>query len=71
MRTSIKKFTMEKEDDVAIPFLVVLFVKERTSLKMTVYKKPTHTGYLHFESNHPPQVKKFVISFMYRINIFL
>jgi len=53
---------MEKEDDVAIPFLRVLFMKGRTSLKMTVYKKPTHTGYLHFESTHPPQVIKGVIS---------
>jgi len=35
---------MEKEDDVAIPLLVVLFMKEGTSLKMTVYKKRTHTG---------------------------
>jgi hypothetical protein len=35
---------MEKEEDVAIPFLDVLIMKEGTSLNVTVYKKSTHMG---------------------------
>jgi hypothetical protein len=33
---------MEKEEDVAIPFLDMLVMKEGTSLNMTVYNKPTY-----------------------------
>ena len=58
MRTSIK-CTMEKEQDGTVQFLNIWVKKEGTSLKTTVYRKPTHAGWhLQFKSIHPPQVEK-------------
>jgi hypothetical protein len=52
------QFTMETESDGTIPFLYVA-TKKRTGVNHHGLKKPTHTGhYLHFDSNHPPNVKR-------------
>ncbi|GJQ66236.1 hypothetical protein Trydic_g4291 [Trypoxylus dichotomus] len=61
------EFTMELEVDNRIPFLDVLVHKQSDgTLRTTVYKKPTHIGqYLHFESNHPHNVKSDVAECLY------
>lgn len=61
------KFTMELEAGNKIPFLDVLVHKnEDGTLKTKVYRKPTHTGqYLHFDSNHPHNVKVGVARSLY------
>ncbi|GJQ69265.1 hypothetical protein Trydic_g6405 [Trypoxylus dichotomus] len=58
---------MELEVDNRIPFLDVLVHKQSDgALQTTIYKKPTHTGqYLHFESNHPQNVKLDVTESLY------
>ncbi|GJQ76462.1 hypothetical protein Trydic_g2175 [Trypoxylus dichotomus] len=58
------KFTMELEVNNRIPFLEALVHKQSEgTLRTTLYKKPTHTGqYLHFESNHPHNVKRQTMS---------
>ena len=50
------KFTMEIEDEGIIPFLDVLFSKQRNEkLGYQVYRKKTHMDkYLHLESHHHP-----------------
>jgi len=58
MRTSIK-FATKKEQDGPIQFLNVWIMKEGTSMKTTVYRKPPHTGqHLQCKSNHPPMWKR-------------
>ena len=49
------KFTREEEEDGTLPFLDTLIVwEECDSIKVKVYRKPTHTDqYLHFNSHHP------------------
>ncbi|GJQ73523.1 hypothetical protein Trydic_g13875 [Trypoxylus dichotomus] len=59
------KFTIELEVDDKIPFLDVLIHKQSNgTLRMTVYKKPTGQ-YLHFDSNHPHNVKMGVTECLY------
>ena len=57
------KFTFEKESEGKLPFLDTLIVrKEDGSLKLLVYRKPTHTDqYLNYESHHPLHQKLGVI----------
>ena len=58
-RSSIK-FTMERENDISLPFLdTPLIRKEDGKLDMTVYRKPTHTNmYLQYSSHHPLHVRR-------------
>ena len=57
------KFTSESEDNGSIPMLDVRVIqKEDNSVKLQVYRKPTHTDqYLNFRSNHTLAVKYGVI----------
>ena len=57
------KFTVEQEEDRALPFLdTLLRRREDGSLDVSFYRKPTHTDlYLHFESHHPTHVKRGVV----------
>jgi hypothetical protein len=52
------KFTLEKENDVCLPFLDLQITRQRERLVTLVYRKKTDYGrYLHYESNHPRSVK--------------
>ena len=57
------KFTYEVEQDGKLPFLDILL--ERTDsggLKLSIYRKPTHTDqYLNFSSHHPVEHKLSVV----------
>ena len=56
------QFTLETETDGKIPVLDVLIIRSVNKHDFTVYRKPTHNNrYLHFKSNHPPQVEKGVV----------
>ena len=56
------KFTLEIEIANKISFLDVLIIRNLDELKFTIYRKSTQNNrYLHFESNHPPQVKRSVV----------
>ena len=57
------QFTLEVEIENKLPFLDVLIIRNADKLDFTIYRKPTQNNrYLHFNSNHPPQVKRAVVS---------
>jgi hypothetical protein len=61
---------MEVEVNNTHPFLEVLVMKRGPNLATKVYRKPTHTGYLHFKSNHPHHLKGGVVhSFVSRAKV--
>ncbi|XP_048252602.1 uncharacterized protein LOC125380886 [Haliotis rufescens] len=62
------QFTMAEETNRQLPFLDVFVQKDKNDkLQTTVYREPTHTDqYLHYASNHPPQVKKGMVSTLAR-----
>jgi len=56
------QFTLEVEIENKLPFLDVLIIRNADKLDFTIYRKPTQNNrYLHFNSNHPPQVKRAVV----------
>ena len=61
-RPSIK-FTMERGNDMILPFLDTLLTrKEDRKLDISVYRKPTHTDrYLQYSSHHPLHVRRGVV----------
>jgi hypothetical protein len=57
------KFTMEKEENGSLAFLDINTIRKPDgSLKITIYRKPTHTDqYLDFNSHHPNEHKLSVV----------
>ena len=59
------QFTLEVEIENKLPFLDVLIIRNADKLDFTIYRKSTQNNrYLHFNSNHPPQVKRAVVTFL-------
>jgi len=57
------QFTLEVEIENKLPFLDVLIIRNADQLDFTIYRKPTQNNrFLHFNSNHPPQVKRAVVT---------
>ena len=60
------KFKYEWEEDNKLPFLDVLINKDYHSVKLSVYRKRTHSNaYIHYFSCHDITVKKSVISTLF------
>ena len=61
--TNSIKFTYEEETNGVIPFLDLLINRQPDkTVKIQVYRKPTHTDqYLHFQSHHPIHHKSGVV----------
>jgi hypothetical protein len=61
------KFTHEEESEGSLPFLDTLIVRKQDgSVKLMVYRKPTHTDqYLNYQSHHPLHQKLGVIRTLY------
>ena len=57
------KFTYEQESEGSLPFLDTLIVRKADgTIKLQVYRKPTHTDlYLNYQSHHPVHQKLGVV----------
>ena len=57
------KFTYEQESEGSLPFLDTLIVRKADgTIKLQVYRKPTHTDqYLNYKSHHPVHQKLGVV----------
>ena len=60
-------FTIEEEENGKLPFLDAHIHRVDGSLRMSVYRKPTHTGrYLAFTSHHPESAKRSVVQSLFQ-----
>ena len=61
------KFTMEREENLTIPFLDTLIQRNQDgTISVKVYRKPTHTNqYLSFTSRHSTRPKQSVITALF------
>ena len=56
------QFTLEKESEGRIAFLIVQMERKGAGVLTSVFRKKTHTDrYLNFDSNHPARVKRGII----------
>ncbi|XP_046558920.1 uncharacterized protein LOC124267966 [Haliotis rubra] len=61
------QFTLEIEDQDKLPFLDVSLDNSSNKITPSVYRKPTHTDqYIHYLSNHHPQIKRAIVSTLTR-----
>ena len=57
------QFTLEVEIENKLPFFDVLIIRNADQLDFTIYRQPVQNNrYLHFNLNHPPQVKRAVVT---------
>ena len=63
------KFTFEKENNNAMPFLDFEFSRNGSEIVSSVYRKPTYTGlYTHFESLIPHNYKRgLILTLLHRV----
>ena len=63
------QFMVESENNGALAFLDTNTIRrDGSSLKITIYRKPTYTDqYLHWQSNHPAQHKLSVVASLHRL----
>ena len=48
------QFTKEIEENLKLPFLDCLVIRENNKIRTTVYRKPTHTDRIHDQSSYNP-----------------